>query len=57
MLSYKNEKDRTENTGYYLPKVEIRDYNAVIDGRYLFNRPVRNDFRTYDSIKKIATGQ
>ena len=32
-LSFENEEDRKVNTGYYLPKVEIKDYNVVIDGK------------------------
>ena len=29
----------------------------MIDGRIFFNKPVKNDLRTYDSIRKIATSQ
>ena len=28
VLSFKNATDRTAHTGYYLPKVQIRDYNV-----------------------------
>ena len=33
VLSFKNENDRTSHSTYYLPKVEIKDYNVMIDGR------------------------
>ena len=39
------------------PNVEIKDYNATIDGQSFFDQPVKNNLRTYDSIQKIATGQ
>ena len=29
----------------------------MIDGQKIFDQPVKNDLRTYDNIKKIATGQ
>ena len=29
----------------------------MIDGKHLFNKPVKNDLLTYDKIRKIATGQ
>ena len=33
VLSFENEADRTSHSTYYLPKVEIKDYMIVIDGR------------------------
>ena len=33
VFSFKNETDRTSHSNYYLPKVEIVDYNVKIDGR------------------------
>ena len=36
--------------------MEIKDYN-VIDGRNFFDKPIRNDLKSYDNIRKIATGQ
>ena len=29
----------------------------MIEGRSFFDQPVKNDLRTYDNIRKIATGQ
>ena len=33
-LSFKNEKDRTSFSKYYIPKVEVKDFNALIDQRH-----------------------
>ena len=33
VLSFGNENDGKANTGYYLPKVVIENYNIKIDGR------------------------
>ena len=35
-LSFENENDRTVHSTYYLPKVEIKDYNVMIDGKIFF---------------------
>ena len=40
-----------------LPKVEIKDYNVMIDGQNFFDQPIKNIKRTYYNISKIATGQ
>ena len=45
------------HTGYYLPKVEIKDYNVMIHGKKFFDQPVKSDMRRYDNIRKIATSQ
>ena len=37
--------------------MEKKDYNIVIDLRNFFDQPVKNDLKTYDSIRKIATDQ
>ena len=42
---------------YYLPNVEIKDYNVMIDGKNVFDQPVKNDKVTYENIRKIAIGQ
>ena len=36
VLSFENEDDRKVHTWDYLPKVEIKDYNVIIDGKKLF---------------------
>ena len=57
VLSFENTTGRTVHTKYYLPTVEIEDYNLTIDGQNIFDQPVRNNLRTYDNIRKIAIGQ
>ena len=32
-LSFENNTNRKEHTGCYIPKVEIKDYNVIIDGQ------------------------
>ena len=42
VLSYENETDRTSFSKYYVPKVEIKDFNVLIDGKAFFEIPVKN---------------
>ena len=46
-----------EHHTYYLPKVEIKDYNVMIDGKNFFDQPINSMTKTYENIGKIATGQ
>ena len=57
VLSYENITDRTVHTEYFLPKVEIKDHNVMINGQNFFDQAVKNNLRTYDNIQNIATGQ
>ena len=43
--------------GYYLPNVEIKDYNIIINGENLFHKPIKDNKVTYENVRKIATGQ
>ena len=38
VLPFKNEDDRISHSTFYLPKVEIKDYNVMIDGKNFFNK-------------------
>ena len=51
------ENDRTSHSTYYLPKVEIKDYSVMIDGKDLFDQPINSMTKTYKNIRKISTGQ
>ena len=57
LLSFENEDDRTSHSTYYLLKGEIKGYNVIIDGRSVFYQPINSMTKTYENIRKIATGQ
>ena len=48
-----NENDRTSFSKYYVPKVEIKDFNVLIDGKPFFEIPVKNKEETYEAIMTI----
>ena len=57
VLAFENDVDRTSDAQYYLPTVEIKDYNIMINGENLFDQPIKKNKVTYDNIRKIAIGQ
>ena len=57
VLAFENDDDRTSDEQYYLPTVEIKDYNIMINGENFFVQPIKNNKVTYENIRKIALGQ
>ena len=57
VLFFENENDRTSHSTYYLPKVEIKDCNVMIDSRNFFDESINSKSKTYENISKIATGK
>ena len=49
--------DRNSHTKYFLPRVNITNYNVLIDGRNFYDQPISDLVKQYDEIRKIATGQ
>ena len=57
VLAFENDEDRTSDERYYLPTVEIKDYNTMVNGENFFDHPIKNNKVTYENIIKIGTGQ
>ena len=53
-LSFKNEDDRTSFSKYCVPKVEIKDFNVLIDGKPFFEIPVKSKEEAYEAIIEIS---
>ena len=49
VLSFEYNTCWTSYKQYYLPRVEITDYNVMMDGQNFFDQPVKNYFRTFDN--------
>ena len=53
-LLFENNAHRTIHKRYFLPTVEIKDYNVMISGRTIRSiQNVRNNIRAYENIKKL----
>ena len=48
---------RNSHTKYFLPRVNITNYNVLIDGRNFYDQPINDLVKQYDEIRKTATGQ
>ena len=57
VLAFENDEDRTDHEKSYLPTVQKKDYNIMINGENFFDQPITNNKVTYENIRKIATGQ
>ena len=42
---------------YFLPRVDITNYNVLIDGRNFYDQPINDQIKKYDEIRKISTGK
>ena len=57
VLGFEDDARRTVHDSYYLPIVEIKDYNIMINGENFFDQPIKNNKVTYENIRKIAKDQ
>ena len=57
VLAFENDTQKTSAKDYYLPDVEIKDYNIMINGEHFFDKPVKDNKVTYENITKVATGK
>ena len=57
VLAFEDDAQRASSKRCYIPNVEIKDYNVMIDGKNVFDQPVKNNKVTYENIGEIATGQ
>ena len=56
VLAFQDDTQKASHTGPYLPNVEIKNYNATINGANFFDQPIKDNKLIYENIRKIATG-
>ena len=42
---------------YYLPRIGLNKYNAIIDGRNFYDNPIESDIEKYRELKKVMIGK
>ena len=52
-----NKVERDSHRKYFLPRVNITNYNVLIDGRNFYDQPISDQIKKYDEIRKIAVGK
>ena len=57
VLAFENDDQKISNKRYYIPDVELKDYNVMIDGKNFFDQPIKNYKVKCKNNRKIATGQ
>ena len=48
------EDHRDSFSNYYVPNVEIKDFNILVDGKCFFDLPVKNEVETYEKIIEMS---
>ena len=49
--------DRNSQQKYYLPRINLKKYNFIIDGRNFYDNPIKSDIEKYKELKKVMTGK
>ena len=57
VLAFKDDAQRKVHFGYYLPNVEIKNYNVMVNEESFFDQPIKYNKVTYENIRKVATGK
>ena len=52
-----NKVVRNSHTKCFLPRINIINYNVLIDGIKFYDQPINDIIKQYDGIRKIATRQ
>ena len=47
-----NKVERNSHRNYFLTRVDITNYNVLIDGRTFYDQPVNDQIKKYDEIRK-----
>ena len=45
-----------DNKKHFLPRGEIKNYDALIDGRDFYDQPINYLIKQYDEVRKVSTG-
>ena len=52
-----NKVARDSKRKYFLPRVNITNWNVLIDGRNVYVQPVNDQIKMFDKFRKTATGK
>ena len=49
--------ERDSHRKYFLPRVNITNYNALVDDRNFYGQPINDQIKKYDELRKVMTGK
>ena len=55
--TYAYRVERDSHKKYFLPRVDIKDYNILIDGRNFYDQNISDAFIEYEELRKVMTGR
>ena len=54
VLSFENENGRASFSKHYVPNVQVKDFNLLIDGKSFFDMPIKSGKETYKQIIEMG---
>ena len=52
-----NQATRNGQQKYYLPRIDLKIYNVIVDGRNFYDNPIESDIEKYRELKKVMIGK
>ena len=52
-----NQPTRNGHQKYYLPRIGLKKYNVIIDGRNFYDNPIESNSEKYRELKKVMIGK
>ena len=52
-----NQATRNGQRKYYLPRIDFKKYNVIIDGRNVYDNPIKSDIEKYRELKTVMIGK
>ena len=60
VMVYNRENDQPTKDGrqkYYFPRIDLKKYNVIIDGRNFYDNPIESDIEKYRELKDLMIGK
>ena len=59
-MAYNSENGKPTRNGqqkYYLPRIDLKEYNVIIDGQNFYDNPIESDIEKYRELKQVMIGK
>ena len=60
LMAYNRENGQPTKNGrrkYCLPRIDLKEYNVIIDGRNFYDNPIESDIEKYRELKRVMIGK
>ena len=52
-----DQPNRNSQQKYYLARIDLKNYNVIIDGRSFYDNQIESDIEKYRELKKVMIGK